>query len=559
MCRERFPAALFSILLLASVSLPGGLIPGGPTRVQAQSGAVPLYDDLGDHHYAISASEPAVQAYFDQGLRLYYAFNHAEAIRAFREAQRLDPDCAMCWWGEALAWGPNINLPMDAPSAVAAYEALGRARTAAPRGASERERALIAALATRYAPEAPADRAHLDRAYAEAMESVADRYPNDPEIAVLYGESLMDLRPWDYWTAEGRPQPGIDRALAGFEGVLAANEDHPGACHFFIHAVEKVAPERAVPCAERLAALMPGAGHIVHMPGHIYIRVGRYLEAVEANENAVHADETYIRDQQPGMGMYTAGYYPHNYDFMAFAALMIGRSDDAIRAADRVAALIPSELFGEPGMSFLEHWSTRPLQVRVRFGRWSEVLATPPPPSGRPHASGLWHYALGRARAATGDVPAAREHLRELRALAQSPALDGVRLEFNTSVDLLNLAASVLSGWVDAAEGRYEPAIAALMEAVRREDALLYGEPPEWTIPVRHDLGAVLLLGARPTEAERVFRESLEQFPENGWSLNGLALALREQRRTSEAEEVAARFRTVWATADVDIDTMDRR
>ena len=557
MCRSRLAAATLAVALLTLVPLPGGFLPG-PTDARAQSSAVPLYDDLGDHHYSITASDAAVQAYFDQGLRLYYAFNHAEAIRAFREAQRLDPDCAMCWWGEALAWGPNINLPMDEPSALAAYEAIKGAKAAAPRGASERERAMIAALATRYVADPPEGRAYLDQAYADAMRDLAKRYPDDHEVSVLYGESLLDLRPWDYWTESGEPEPGIEDALARLEAVLAENENHPGACHFFIHTVEKLYPERAIACAERLAGLMPGAGHIVHMPGHIYIRVGRYIEAVAANEHAVHADETYIQDQQPGMGMYTAGYYPHNYDFLAFAASMIGRSKVAIHAADQVADLIPADMFGEPGMAFLEHWSTRPLQVRVLFGRWSEILATPAPPATRAHALGLWHYARGRALAATGDVSGAREQLGALETIAASPERQGIRMEFNPSADLLNIAASVLSGWVEAADGQYEQAIAKLSEAVDREGALRYGEPPEWTVPVRHDLGAVLLLAGRPAEAEKVFGEALDQFPENGWALDGLARALKDQSRTAEAKEVAARFERVWATADVDLNEAGR-
>jgi tetratricopeptide (TPR) repeat protein len=516
---------------------------------------VPLYENLGDHHYAITTSVPTAQDYFDQGLRLYYAFNHAEAIRSFREAQRLDPECAMCFWGEALAWGPNINLPMDSASAVTAYEVTRRA-LAVREHAGEREQALIDALQVRYASVPPADRGHLDRAYAGAMAGVVERYPEDPEAAVLYAEALMDLRPWDYWTESGDPQPGIDRALAALEGVVQKDERHPGACHFFIHAVEKLYPERAVPCAERLADLMPGAGHLVHMPGHIYIRVGRYLDAVRANQHAVHADETYIRDQRPGVGMYTAGYYPHNYDFMAFATTMIGRGRDAVASAEKVRALIPEEMHGTPGMDFLQHWSTRPLQVRVRFARWDELLAAPAPPASRAHARGLWHYARGRALAATGDLSGAESELVELRSILASGTLDGLRMEFNASADLLAVAERVLTGWIHASAKRLVPAVDALREAVRLEDGLLYGEPPEWTVPTRHDLGAVLLLAARPQEAERTFREDLDRFPANGWSLRGLAAALRAQGRSAEAAEVQGDFERVWATADVDIDQL---
>jgi len=522
------------------------------TPPQEAEQAVPLYDNLGDHHYAITTAVPEAQAYFDQGLRLYYAFNHSEGIRAFREAQRLDPDCAMCWWGEALAWGPNINLPMDEPAARAAYAAAQGALQRRDR-ANPSEQALIDAVAVRYAAEPPADRQALDHAYADAMAGVAASYPRDPEVRVLYAESLMDLRPWDYWDAEGNPKSGIPEALANLESVIAENEKHPGACHFFIHAVEAVHPERAVACAERLANLMPGAGHLVHMPGHIYIRVGRYLDAVQANEHAIHADETYIQDQHPAMGMYTAGYYPHNYDFLAFAAMMIGRSQEAISSAEKVSSLLPAEMFGAPGMDFLQHWSIRPLLVRIRFARWQDILDTPMPPASQPHSLGMWHYARGRALAATGDVEGAGAELEQLRAIAGSAAIQGHKMEYNQSPDLLGVAEKVLAGWVDAAAGRYDQAEQNLIEATAREDRLLYGEPPEWTVPTRQDLGAVLLKAERYPAAEQAFREDLRRFPGNGWSLYGLTEALRGQGRTEEAEATEAEFRQAWATADVEI------
>jgi tetratricopeptide (TPR) repeat protein len=512
---------------------------------------VPLYDDLGDHHYAISSDVPQVQAYFDQGLRLYYAFNHAEAIRAFRAAQQLDPRCAMCWWGEAIAAGPNINLPMDQPSARVAYRAVQQA-LAKRQQAGERERAMIDALAVRYAADAPADRAHLDRAYAEAMAGLATAYPDDQDIAVLYAESLMDLRPWDYWEADGSPKPGIAEALASLEAVIEKNPEHPGACHFFIHAVEKLYPERAVACAERLATLMPGAGHLVHMPAHIYIRVGRYLDAVEANRHAIHADETYIRDQNPAMGMYTAGYYPHNYDFLAFATMMIGQGNASVEAAKKVAALIPAELLGSPGMDFLQHWSSRPLLVQIRFARWDEILDTPAPDAAFSHQSAMWHYARGRALAATGAVAAATAELEKLRKILASNALAGVRMEYNESTDLLAIAEKVLAGRIQAAAGRFDAAERELREAVAGEDRLRYGEPPEWTVPVRQDLGAVLLEAGRYAQAEQAFREDLKRFPRNGWSLYGLAAALRGQGREEEAAVVQADFERAWKTADVE-------
>ena len=534
---------------LTALAILAATYPVVPVTAQE---AVPLYDDLGDHHYAVTADGPRTQSYFDQGMRLYYAFNHAEAVRSFRAAQALDPGCAMCWWGEALAWGPNINLPMDSASGVAAYRAIREAEARAER-ANEKEQALIRALATRYAPEPPADRAPLDRAWAEALGDLVRAYPDDIELRVLHAEAIMDLQPWDYWTEEGDPRPGMGEAL---EGLLLAQErdpEHPGACHFYIHAVEKLYPERAVQCAERLTGLMPGAGHIVHMPGHIYIRVGRYLDAVELNRHAIHADESYIQDQRPGVGMYTAGYYPHNYDFLAFAAMMVGQSETSLGAADAVTSLLPAELFGSPGMDFLQHWSVRPLLMRVRFARWDEILAAPAPGDDQPHARAIRHYARGRALAATGRTPAAREELEALRGILEGGALDGLRMEFNRSQDLVAIADRVLTGRIAAAEGRFSEAVAALQEATALEDGLLYGEPPEWSVPTRQELGAVLLEAGRFDEAEAVFREDLERFPDNGWSLGGLAAALEGQGKAEERRQVDARLADVWRTADVPV------
>lgn len=513
---------------------------------------VPLYENLGTHHYEVTAATPLAQRYFDQGLRLYWAFNHAEAIRAFEEGARLDSGCAMCSWGTALAYGPNINMPMDSAAGAAAYAAIGRARAAAS-GVSARERALIDALARRYTAVPPGDRAHLDTAYARAMKGVVERFPDDLEAKTLYAESLMDLSPWNYWNRDRSPRPDTPELLAALEAVLAASPDHPGANHLYIHAVEAVDPERAVPMAERLAALIPGAGHIVHMPGHIYVRVGRYADAIRANEHAVHADETYIRDHDPAASIYTMGYYPHNYDFLAFAASMIGRSGQALEAADRMATLIPDEMMGLPGLTLLQNLKMRPFQMRVRFGRWEEILEAPAPDRDLSYARAIWHYARGRALAATGEPAAAGEELARLRGLAESPGLRDARLEFNAASAVLGIAAEVLAGQIAVAEGDPDRAAAHLREAAGREDGLYYGEPPEWSVPVRQELGRVLLDAGRATDAEEVFRADLERFPENGWSLHGLAAALRAQGRSEEAGAVEERFRRIWADADVEI------
>jgi len=512
------PGTSAALAIALVVLLAGAVAPGA---IAAQDSPPPLYDNLGSLHVTVSTSVPEAQAYFDQGMRLYYAFNHAEAIRAFNHAEALDPTCALCPWGEALARGPNINLPMDAANAVAARAAIERAQALRAQ-ATEREAALIDALSVRYSTHPVDNRAPLDSAYASAMGKLVERYPEDDEIAVLHAEALMDLRPWDYWLTPDELEPSIDAAVRALDAVRQRNPDHPGACHFFIHAVEENQPERAVPCAEHLAGMMPGAGHLVHMPGHIYIRVGRYAEAIEANRHAVHADETYIRDQRPGAGMYTVGYYPHNYDFMAFAALMAGDEATAIDAADRMVDLIPAEMFGTPGLGFLEHWATRHLQVRVRFGRWDEILATPAPAAALPHARAVWHYARGRAFAARGQADAAKTELRGLRMEMARPELADLRLEFNPARMVLSIAEDVLAGWTALADGRPDEAVGHLEDAVEHEAALVYGEPPEWTVPVRQELGAVLLRAGRDTEAGEVFQADLDRFPRNAWSERGL-------------------------------------
>lgn len=516
----------------------------------APEDTVPLYDNLGTHQYRISTQVPAAQAYFNQGLRLYYGFNHAEAIRSFREAQRRDSTCAMCFWGEALAWGPNINAPMDSASGAAAWLAVTRASERL-RHASPSESALIAALKQRYAEVPPPERSALDSAYARAMVNVARQFGSDQDIAVLSAEAAMDLRPWNYWTPAGTLQPGMAEALAQLEKVIANNPSHPGACHFYIHAVEAVHPERAVPCAERLAALMPGAGHLVHMPGHIYIRVGRYLDAIQANEHAVHADQSYIRDQHPDLGTYTAGYYPHNYDFLAFAAAMAGRRTQALAAADSLSAVIPHALLGAPGMGFLQHHLTRALQMRVRFAEWNAILDAAAPADSLLHARAIWHYARGRAFTATGRLDEADRELRALAALAADPRVIGLRLEFNESPVVLKLAEHVLRGAIASARGAHADAETALRQAAEQEASLTYGEPPEWSIPVQQSLGHALLSAGNARGAEAAFREDLARFPANGWSLAGLIAALEADGRGHEAGEFRQQLAVAQRDADV--------
>jgi tetratricopeptide (TPR) repeat protein len=539
------PVAASLLVAMATVAAPAQVTPA------AAADTVPLYDDLGSHHYGISSIVPLVQEYFDQGLRLYYAFNHAESIRAFQEAARRDPSCAICYWGIGIAYGPNINAPMDEAAGALAHEAVQAAIRHEPH-ASGKESALIRALSVRYSADPGAPRPPLDSAYAREMERLVAAHPDDIELKVLLAEAIMNLSPWYYWTKEGEPRPQTPVLLEQLETTLRADPDHPGACHFYIHAVEEAHPERAVECAERLAALMPGAGHIVHMPAHIYIRVGRYLDAIEANEHAVHADETYIRDQSPGMGIYPLLYYPHNYDFLAFAATMAGRGEQALHGARRVEALIPADILTDPELGgVFQHYSTVPLRLLVRLGRWEEIARVPQPAEELSFALATWHFAQGMAKNAIGDAAASASHLERLESMARDPGLADVGLVFNPAAPILEIAAQVLAGEIAAARGDTGTAVDHLRRAAAAEDELTYGEPPDWPVPVRHHLGAVLLAHGDARQAERVYREDLQRFPENGWALFGLAESLRAQRRDAEAAEVEARFQRAWAGADV--------
>jgi tetratricopeptide (TPR) repeat protein len=517
--RTRFIAGAVVVILLAAVAFQTRQRPG----TAVEDAAVPLYDNLGSYHRAVGGAGETVQRYFDQGMRLTYAFNHAEAIRAFDAAARMDPECAICHWGVAYAYGPNINAPMDSASGVLAYEAVQRARAAGR--ASDVERALVDALATRYAAVPPADRAALDHAYARAMGDVRERFPDDLDVLTLHAEAVMNLSPWDYWNRDGSPRDGIAAVVADLERVVQRNPDHPGACHYYIHAVEAIHPERAIPCAERLAALMPGAGHLVHMPAHIYIRVGRWADAIAANEHAVHADESYIADQRP-TGVYPVAYYPHNYHFLSFAATMAGRSNQAISAARSVVRSIPVDVARQvPPLEPLLAWAH---QTLVTFGRWDDVLAEPVPPADLVFTSALVQYARGVAFAAKGDAAAARQALAAVSAAAQ--ATDD---ELGRAV--LDIATSALAGEIEQRSGNPAAAEAHFRQAAQIEDGLLYMEPPHWYYPLRHSLGAVLLAQGRAADAEQAYREDLRRFPENVWSLSGLAAALHAQGRTDDA------------------------
>jgi tetratricopeptide (TPR) repeat protein len=505
----------------------------------ASTGRVPLYRTLGSHHYAITTRNPQAQRYFDQGLRLTWGFNHPEAIRSFAEGERIDSSCAMCAWGIAFASGPNINLGMDSLAGVRASRAIQRAMRRADQ-VSDRERALIAALTARYAAVPPANRAALDSAWARRIGEVAERFRDDHEAQVLHADAIMNLSPWNYWNADGTPRPETGMIVERLERVLASNPNHPGACHMFIHAVEARDPARALPCAERLAALMPGAGHIVHMPGHIYIRVGRYEDAIKLNEHAVHADGEML--EGPGVarrGIYANGYYPHNYHFLSFAASMAGRSRIAIDAARETAKRVNPQ-----AVPWVESVTPIVEVTLVTFGRWKEILAQPEPSGSMPFLAAMTWYARGVAHAATGDEAAARRDLRRLQEISAAYPV-------NDNGTALKIAALALQGEIALRGKRPQEAVDRFRQAVQLENGLTYNEPPTWYYPIRQSLGLALLAANQPTEAERVYREDLDRFPRNGWSLFGLAQSLERQGNVDEARRVRAEFEAAWKGADV--------
>jgi tetratricopeptide (TPR) repeat protein len=545
MSRSLRLAAWLALALLGEPILAQSAKSGGHDHVvAAPASTVPLYANLGDHSYSITTRSLQAQRYFDQGLRLLWAFNHPEAIRSFEEAERLDASCAMCAWGVAYALGPNINLGMDSVAAVRAYNAVQRARAAASRS-SAREQALIAALATRYAAVPPAARAGLDSTYAKAMERVATRFPDDQEAQVLHADALMNLSPWNYWESNGTPRSATTTILRRLEAVMQSNPRHPGACHLFIHAVEAQAPKRALACAERLASLMPGAGHLVHMPGHIYIRIGRYADAIDVNRHAVHADDELMENAGVAKrGIYANGYFPHNWHFMSFAATMAGNSTLAIDAARQTARRLDADAV--KAVPWVESVTPIVPLTLVTFGKWRDVLAEPLPSTAVPFQLAMTWYARGVAYAALGDDPAALRAMQELVRISKAVP-DG------DNALALRIAQHALDGEMAMRTGQTSRAVSAFTLAVETEDKLAYNEPPTWYYPMRHSLGKALLLAGRAKDAERVYREDLARFPENGWALFGLAEALVRQKRVKEAQVVREQFKRAWKAADIQL------
>jgi tetratricopeptide (TPR) repeat protein len=520
----------------------------------------PLLDSLGAYHYPVARCSPAAQRFFDQGLRLYYGFYFPESIASFREAARIDADCPMIYWGLALAIAPTPNSRYfgapDDPQGKGA-EAIERAVELIGR-ASKKERRFIRALRLLYDARAQPDRRQRGLAYADAMRAIAERYPRDLEAGTLYATALMTLSPWSYWTPDGKPRPGTEAAAAALERVIRANRDHPGANHMVIHLLESSqTPERALPHAERLARTMPGAGHIVHMPSHIYMRTGRYAQVVASNRRSLDADRLLLaawgdREMPMGVGSYSLSASTHGMharEFIHMASVFQGNYAAAIDAARSVAAMIRAEQLRSNGT--LQRHFVRPWLTRRQFGKWSQILEEPPPPAGLPFVEGTWHFARGSALAATERLPEAERELTEVRAAAGRKELTHLGVRVNPASKILTLAGHLLEGEIAARKKDTERALTHMEAALRLEESLAYVEPSDWAYPVRHSLGAVLLQAGRAEEAETVYWDDLRRNPENGWSLYGVRQSLLRQGKTALAAEVESRFRKAWAEADV--------
>ena len=539
-----FMAGVLIFLVLLRPAAPR--FPAGQTPLDG----LVLFGKLGAHQMDVSIASAEARRWFDQGLILAYAFNHDAAARSFLKAADLDPGCAMCWWGAALVLGPHVNAAMDPAHQSLAWERLQQAQALAS-GVSWREQAYIAALATRY-QQAPADdRRSLDEAYAAAMRELVEEYPRDHDARSLYAEALMNLHPWDFYDTNSQPKAWTGEIVTQLERVLKADPEHPGANHYYIHMVApSTMPERGLNAAARLDKLAPDAGHLLHASAQIYMRVGLYQEASRANQRAVDADRRYLERSVARSGLYVQGYVPHHHHALYASSMMQGHRANALSAAAEVAQRMDLDLSRRPGYAAIQHYWVSPYFARVRFGRWAQILAEPAPPADLPYLTAIWHYSRGMAMTRAGQLDNAEAELAWLAAIAVHPEMDRSSVwGLNSFSSVLSVAERVLAGELAAAKKDYDSAITALQEALQAEQALNYDEPAAWYFPVRQSLGAVLLQAGRSREAQAVYEADLQRNRENGWSLFGLAAALRAQ--DLRADEVEARFERVWAHSDI--------
>ncbi len=513
----------------------------------------PLFENLGTHNFNITTSNKEAQTFFNQGLKLAYAFNHAESHRSFMEVSRRDPESPMGLWGQAYALGPNINDPFpDDTRKKEAYDAVQKA-VKIVQNASPKEQALVNALEKRYDKDISKDLAELNLQYMQAMKSVKEKYPDDADVLTLYADAVMNTMPWNYWDNKGNPAVNTLEAKSAIEKAIKIDPNNPGAHHLYIHLVELPKPELAIASADKLGSLMPAAGHIVHMPSHIYIRVGRYKDAVKANKDAILADEDYI-SQCFSQGMYPLGYYPHNIHFLWSASSLLGDSKTAIDAAKKTAEKVPiGELVELP---FLQDFASTPLLAYTRFGKWNEILTIPYPGDEFKHLKLIYHYARGIAFLRKGNLPEAEQELDALQELSMDPLLETIIANYtNPSSAIIKVAIEVLAGEIENYKGNTSEAIAHLQNAVAFEDALIYSEPSPWHIPARQTLGSMFLKDKNYIEAEKIYKEDLAILRQNGWSLMGLHQSLVAQGKSEEAKKIKQEFEKAWEHSDIKIDS----
>lgn len=518
------------------------------SKPSADQPATNLYPGFDGYSRKVTTNSEEAQCWFNQGIQLLYGYNHDEAIRSFEKAGEVDPSCAMAWWGSAYARGLHINNPtMGEEQSKLAYEAAQKALKALDNEMPV-ERGLVEAVSKRYALPVPEDRSHLDQAYADAMESVWHQFPDDADVGALFAESLMNLQPWDLWTGKGKPKGRALEIVAVLEHTLKINPNHPGANHFYIHAVEASPwPELATEAAERLQNLVPGSGHLVHMPSHIFIRTGRYADAARSNELAIKADETYFA-KAPKPDFYSL-YFLHNVHFLAYAAMMEARYETAIQAARKIEEEIPQD-FLTNYVKIADGFMTTPLHVLIRFGRWQEILSEPMPEDWRLFSRAELHYARSIAFSALGQTDQAEREIRSMDEVA-SQMDEEWKVGNNTAANALAIARKMAEGELAYRKGESEKAFKFLRQAVALEEELRYDEPPGWMQPVRHALGALLLADGRAAEAERVYRADLARHPNNAWSLLGLHQSLEKQGKTRQAKRLEPKVKEAWARSDV--------
>jgi len=534
LCGGKDGAAAMRAMLASSAAVVG----------EAEVGAVPLYDGLGKVHFAITTANPLAQRYFDQGLSFAYGFNHAGAIAAFREAQRLDPQCAMCFWGEAFARGPNINAPMD-PTVNARAVGLANYVFWLARNASPAERGLAEAMLKRYSPDPAADRAALDAAYADAMLGVAKAYPDNDDIAVLAAEAAMDTRPWDYWTVDKQPNPRIAEAVKLVETVYGRNPEHPQAAHLYIHLMENGPdPRRAEAAADKLATpLSPGAGHLVHMPAHIYYRLGRWKDSMRVNIEAAQVDEKWIRETGD-RGMVRYGYYPHNVHFIVTSAQMAGDGATAMREARKLSGILDPTISSQ--IAWVQAVNAAPYFTAAQFAQPAQILAMRAPDARLPYPTAMRHYARAVGYAQQRNRAGFDRELAAMRAIRDGTALKPMIDQGVPATELLSLAESIAHGRWAYAGGKYADAARYYRDAVAIEAKVPYTEPPYWYYPVQQSLGAALYRSGRYDEAREAFTAALAHYPNNGWALYGLAASERALGRPLQATAAQAALGKAW-------------